>query len=116
MITTIFFLGRNTEKIIQDAERFLGDLGRVITIIRDDETLPIPKIGGEAICVGNLPPSYFAGEVRVVANGGTTAQVVPVLLNLTSQYWTGTGLTKLQFLDVQYDGVRKWSPDGDLLR
>lgn len=78
----VFFHGRNTAGIIQDAQEFLGlnlDHHRVVLVVRLNEQEPIPAQLEQAEqilpngCFGSFQP-YVGDEVVVVANGGTTAQ------------------------------------------
>lgn len=97
---TIFFLGRSIEGIMDDAQRLLGDtLGTPIVVTRDDEQLA-PPAGVRAVAVSQFAPQGDS-EYTVVANGGTAAQLAPVLVRLCR---SDAGL---KVLDLQRDGVHR---------
>ena len=71
--TVIFFRGRNTKSIIQDAERLgvVTQKDKIIVVCRKNDDLAEP---GDEIGVHHID-----GNVVVVCNGGTTQQQVPVI-------------------------------------
>lgn len=106
----VFFHGRNTAGIIQDAQKFLGldlDHHRVILVVRQDEQEPIPAGLEQAEQIlpdgcfgfgrGGFQP-YVGDEVIVVANGGTTAQqpVTYRLIHLAPALWYKLKIYNLQ--------------------
>lgn len=106
----VFFHGRNTAGIIQDAKRFLGldlDRHRVILVIRRNEQEPIP---GEIKKVERIFPDgqireiFVNDEVIVVANGGATAQQ-QVTYNLIKQ--ASVCRYKLKIYDLQSYGANR---------
>lgn len=116
MMRTIFFRGRNTAAIIEDARRYLGDLGEITVVCRDGDQLY--EVGD--IAISDLSLIVSDGEdLAVVANGGTTAQLVPVVASLTRNAasadalagsWDSQGRIperswKYHILDLQRDGA-----------
>jgi hypothetical protein len=101
MKKTIVFLGRNTEGIIEDARRQLGEIGEIIVISRDGDTLEPPK-GLTVITVSNYYPE--AGfTYQVVANGGTSTQLVPTIRKIVESGY------RMAVYDIQRDGcIRLW--------
>ena len=77
MATVIFFRGRNTGNIIADAKAFgvLTETDDVVIVARKGDAL-----AEEGDVTEVLPQT--AGELTIVANGGTTAQLAPYLFNL----------------------------------
>lgn len=75
----IAFLGRNTEGILADARREFGDQP-VLVITRDGDQLQ-PPTGVEAITVSQFQPAEGV-KYTLIANGGTTAQLLPVVKKL----------------------------------
>lgn len=74
----IFFRGRNTNNIINDAKlQFASKQFSAIIICRENDRL------AEA---GDITPKKFSPSIGkkygVIANGGTTSQLVPVLKKL----------------------------------
>jgi len=79
MAVILLFRGRNTDGIRADAvARGLIDEERdqVVVVCRDDDRMAQP---GD-ITVTQAARHHTSGEVTLIANGGTTAQLVPLLL------------------------------------
>ena len=92
----ITLLGRSEEGIRKDALNIFGSFDKVITVKRDKDTLA----EGRDDCLTAKETIEFLREnscrhnddddwpvytnVTLVANGGTTAQLVPILLELVS--------------------------------
>lgn len=122
-MTTVFFLGRSLEGILADAMSAFGeDLGQVVVVQRDNDNLPAPDglrtVGvtqfvrsacaahellrdpGSSKAAATLPEvrPICDEAYRLVANGGTTAQLVKVLLHLVQMK------VKLEVFDLQREG------------
>lgn len=96
----IVFLGRSVEGILADAKVAFGN-GEILVLTRDGDTLPVP-----AGCM-SMPVSSFKPAERVsytvVANGGTTAQLLPTVKKLVEAN------ADFKAFDLQRDGaVRVW--------
>lgn len=74
--TVVFFRGRSTAAIMEDARRLglLCEQDRVIIVKRRHDQLAEP---GDVL----EPPFPIWGELVVVCNGGTTEQQVPTIVN-----------------------------------
>ena len=80
-MTTIIFLGRSVDGIIADAQSHFGTpVEDILVVSRDGDNLPVPE-GLSVVEVSSFEPQPDA-EYTVIANGGTSAQLVPVLLRL----------------------------------
>jgi hypothetical protein len=110
MRTIIFFRGRNTDAIIADATASgIVQAGDAVCIIcRKDDKM------AEAGDIESLPPLPESAHVVVVANGGTTAQLVPIIARLVAMTFSlgscqgesyPAAVGKLRIVDVQPDGV-----------
>jgi hypothetical protein len=96
---TILFLGRSVEGILADARTHLGQVGEIVVVSRDNDTLDPPE-GLTAVSVSNFEAE--PGEsYTVVANGGTASQLAPVLLRLCR-----AGV-ELRVVDLQRDGLKE---------
>lgn len=78
--TRIFFRGRNTAAIIADAAERLGPADVTIIVAREGDALAQP---GD---VEGVEPPWVAGEWQIICNGGTTAQLVPLLASIIRAY------------------------------
>lgn len=96
MSKVIFFRGRNTAGIIEDA-RAAGIDGEFVIVCRDGDALAEP---------GDIPVSEFkiepSDDIIVVANGGTTAQAAPVIAK--AAYLAGQGEAWVWVIEVDRDG------------
>lgn len=94
MAKVIFFRGRNTKGIIEDA-RAAGIDGEFIVVCRDGDALAEP---------GDIPVSDFepGDDIIIVANGGTTAQAAPVIAK--AAYLAGQGEAWVWVVEVDRDG------------
>lgn len=80
MFMLIIFLDRSTEGVLADAMREFPEEKEVLILTRTDDQLT-PPVGIVAIPADDFFP--VAGIVYVViANGGTTGQLVPTLKKL----------------------------------
>ena len=108
MKTVVTFRGRNTVDILEDAKRFgiLDDDDRVIVVCRKNDQLAQT---GDVLQV----PYSLAGDVVLVANGGTTAQLVPAMLRLMAMSQSSGDCQgepyppdiSLRIVEVQRDGI-----------
>jgi hypothetical protein len=91
----IFFRGRNPAGIIEDArnEGILQDGDKVVIVCRENDNLAQP---GDVTSV-ELPK---VEPVTLVANGGTTAQVVPLIVNIVKN------CSHAMIADLQRDGLK----------
>lgn len=92
----ILFLGRNTEGILADARREFSAETDLLVLTREGDALQ-PPAGATSLSSSRFEPKE--GEIYVViANGGTTSQLLPVLKRLVE--------TKADFTawDLQRDG------------
>ncbi len=94
-------LGRSVEGILADAIAHFGGFGEIVVVSRDNDSFEPPE-GLPAVEVSKFEPQTGA-RYTVVANGGTAAQLVPVLLRLVR-----AGVA-LKVYDLQRDGVRELS-------
>lgn len=96
----ILFLGRSLDGILKDAQtHFPGQSHLVIS--RDNDSLQVPE-GSQSQTVSQFQPEADSCYT-VIANGGTSSQLVPVLRKLVE--------TKSDFevYDLQRDGkTRLW--------
>jgi len=77
------FLGRNTEGILADARREFPNEQGVLVISRDGDQLQ-PPAGVVPVPVSEFAP--VKGEsYTLIANGGTTAQLLPVVKRLVEE-------------------------------
>jgi hypothetical protein len=97
MKTLIAFRGNNTDNILQDAYPTIGDVDRIIIVARDGDRLAQP---GDLNPLATLQEIHKSDEVALIANGGTTAQIMPLLVFLLTQY-----AGHCRIFDVQRDGV-----------
>lgn len=106
---TILFLGRSIEGVLADARKFLGDqLGELIVITRKGDTLELPE-GIEATVVDSegFHRLYYAdfrlrnGVVNLIANGGTTQQVISACRTLLHR-------EEVRVYDLQRDGAQEF--------
>lgn len=88
--------GRSLTGILADARRAFGDRPAVV-ITRNDDQIPVPE-ELLAIKAGEFKPD--PGEYVLVANGGTSAQLVPVLLELERSHGA-----KYRVVDLQRDRI-----------
>jgi hypothetical protein len=92
----LFFLGRSIEGILHDAETtlFSNDHEKLV-LSRDNDQMPAPA------GIPCIPASMFQPEVGrtyiVVANGGTTQQLIPTIKRLVE---SGVSFT---IYDLQQD-------------
>jgi len=98
------FNGRSVSGILADARKHVSiDDHEILVVVRDGDAIPPPE-GLKSLGVEEA--KSFLGklndrdEVVLVANGGTSAQLVPVLANLVGEY-VGT----FKVLDLQRDGM-----------
>lgn len=86
----ILFLGRNTLGILEDARRAFPDVVGVTLIARDGDQLPAPE-GLEIVVVevSKFVPKV-GGDFTLIANGGTSAQLLPVVKRLVTAGCTFT--------------------------
>jgi hypothetical protein len=73
------FLGRNTESILSDARREFGNQPAMV-VTRDGDQLQ-PPAGVETVSVSQFQPA-MGMEYTLIANGGTAAQLLPVVKKL----------------------------------
>lgn len=93
----LFLNGRSTAGIVADARKAFGEDIEILVVARDGDALAAPE-GLSTTPVSRFEP-IEGTSYTLVANGGTSAQLVPVLLRLersTSQY---------RVVDLQRDGV-----------
>ena len=97
----ILFLGRSTEGILADARKEFGEDHEALVLTRDGDTMPVPT-GVESLPASSFQPKDGLRYV-VVANGGTTSQLVPTLKKLVE------AKADFEAYDLQRDGaVRVW--------
>jgi len=82
-VTLVLFNGRSVAGVRADVDARRADMGipadaPVLVITRDDDTLPPPD-GLPSVSVGEFSPAVGMSYV-LIGNGGTTEQLVPVLL------------------------------------
>jgi len=92
----IVFLGRSLDGILADARDVFSDK-EVLVVARNGDQLQ-PPVGLTTIEVSQFQPQ-FGVEYTVVSNGGTSAQLVPVLRELVR---VGA---PMKVFDLQRDGV-----------
>lgn len=100
-----FFLGRSLEGILHDAQSVLPEGGEIVVVTRDGDTLPMPEgldarrltVGEAVVFLSALPADEV---VELVANGGTSAQQVPLLHTLFGGAFKGC----FRVWDLQRDG------------
>lgn len=92
----ILFLGRSIDGILADARKEFPS-EQVLVVKRDGDQLQAPE-GVAAIEASQFQPEGGVGYT-VVANGGTAAQLVPVLKKLVE-----AGVP-MKVFDLQRDGV-----------
>lgn len=88
-------------RVLTDAIAHFGGFGEIIVVSRDNDSFEPPE-GLPAVEVSKFEPQPGA-RYTVVANDGTAAQLVPVLLRLVR-----AGVA-LKVYDLQRDGVRELS-------
>ena len=77
--TRIVLNGRNVQNIIAEAEEAFGAADETVCLLRDGDALPAPE-GTAAIPIGQFSPFVVPGRTfQLVANGGTTRQLVLAL-------------------------------------
>lgn len=123
MTRAIFFRGRNTAAIVNDA--------RLAGIVPDEATITIVARQDDALAepgdVTDVPNWHAGDDVRIVANGGTSAQLVPVIVCLAQaaeradaeadEYLAERSARRpprtwrWSVFDVQRDGVTKLAGD-----
>jgi len=74
------FLGRNTEGILADAHREFPSEQGVLVISRDGDQLQ-PPAGVEVVSVSAFVP-VVSESYTLIANGGTSSQLLPVVKRL----------------------------------
>ena len=92
----ILFLGRSVDGILADARREFPE-EPFLVVSRDNDTLP-PPAGLETVQVSQFRP-LVGTSYTVIANGGTSAQLVQVLKNLVR-----SGVS-MKVFDLQRDGM-----------
>lgn len=102
MTTLVVFRGRNTAAIAADANRYLSDINHTITICRDGDAL---KEEGDITVAEFIRRVEKIGSMLVVANGGTTAQCVPVVAHLAAAAAKSQRNWSAQVVDLQRDAV-----------
>ena len=97
MERVIFFRGRNTEAIKNDCfSKYLNkDNSEIVIICRDNDNLR--EQGDLTVSEFLEKPDVF--QEILVANGGTTAQQIPICCHLL------TKKCKLKIIEVDRDGV-----------
>ena len=113
----ITFLGRNEKSIRNDAIELFGEFDEYIVVARNSDRMlkerPDAIELDEAlrkIChlgISSLPDDEddeYGEEITVIVNGGTSAQLVPVLLKLTQT------CVDYQYLDCSYGCDASYSP------
>ena len=95
--TVILFLGRSFEGIKADADSIFS--GEVVVVARDDDQLEHPD-GLTTVEVSQFQPQKGVLHT-VIANGGTSLQLVPVLKKLVESE------VEFQAYDLQRDGMVK---------
>ena len=91
----ITFLGRNTDGILNDAKREFGDIPALV-IAREGDQLQ-PPAGIESKSVNSFTPDA-SEEYILIANGGTSAQLLPTIKKLLEAG------AKFSAFDLQRDG------------
>src|SRR3989339_484513 len=71
--------GRSIQGILSDARREFGEMSSLV-VCRNGDTLPVPD-GLPSVAVNDFAPDQGTQYI-LVANGGTSAQLAPVLLRL----------------------------------
>ncbi len=92
----LIFLGRSIEGILNDARKAFPS-EEILVITRDGDQLQ-PPVGLANVTVSKFQPQVGV-EYSVVSNGGTSAQLVPVLRELVR----AGALVKV--FDLQRDGI-----------
>jgi hypothetical protein len=94
----VLFLGRSIDGIVNDARReFPGE--KALVVRRDDDKLEAPA-GLDVVAVSGFQPQVGEKYV-VVANGGTSAQLVTALKALVE-----AGVS-FEVHDLQRDGAKR---------
>ena len=95
----IMFLGRSFDGVYKDVRKYYP-VEEVLVVTKDDEELPLPH------GMNCIPVSKFVAQenfnVKLIANGGTSEQFVPVLLELLDECYEGRK-SFLDILDIQKD-------------
>ena len=91
------FLGRSTEGILADAKEEFPSESEVLVVKRDGDQFQAPE-GLLAVEVSKFQPEQGI-EYVVIANGGTSAQLVPVIKKLVE------ARVSMRVYDLQRDGV-----------
>lgn len=111
--TVVLFRGRNTDGVLQDAisSGLVPKGARVVIVVRDNDALAQPgdMVVGDVIC------DLRNGDTRVIANGGTTAQLVPIIAFLAAHAGADDVDSKRTWRwsawDIQRDGVTQLAGD-----
>jgi len=93
MMLVVFFRGRNTAAIVDDSRRagLVPEDAHIVIVARRDDALR--EEGDVTECNWGQ-----ADHVRVIANGGTTAQAIPLIVALAES---------AAFKDGEYEGHYK---------
>ena len=94
----ILFLGRSINGVLADARREFPEEEEVLILTRKDDQLASPS-GLAAIAADDFMPAAGVAYV-VIANGGTTSQMVPTLKKLVDSY------ADVSVWDVQRDAPK----------
>lgn len=109
----ILFRGRNTEGVFQDACKagLVPDGAEIITIAHENDALAQPSDVTVDKCLWDIR----TGNTVVIANGGTTAQLVPVIAFFARHEGSDDAWTEREWTwsawDVQRDGVTQLAGD-----
>lgn len=97
----VVFLGRSVEGILADAKKAFAKEERVLVVSRDGDQLQPPE-GLEVVPVSKFTP--IVGEsYTLIANGGTTGQLLPVLKRLVDSE------ASVEAWDLQREGkIQVW--------
>jgi hypothetical protein len=101
MDVLVLFLGRSVGGILADAVAHLGGFAEIVIVSRDGDQLEPPE-GLPVVEVSKFETQPGA-RYTVVANGGTAAQLAPVLMRLCR-----AGVA-LKVYDLQRDGAKELS-------
>lgn len=105
--TVVFFRGRNTAAIVEDARK-------LNLLSHDDKIIIVKRLHDSLAEPGDLPdlPLPVTGELVVVCNGGTTQQQVPTIAK-TMLHCMSSG-TATRLVEVLQEEVRElWTSCGD---
>ena len=90
----IVLLGRNTEGIIKDVKKEFGETVDILVITRNNDSLNPPE-NYPSVSISEFKPEH---SYIVIANGGTTAQLIPLIKTLVENNST------FEVWDLQRDG------------